>query len=252
MKEGSILRPRLTQAPRGGQVLLEHDLDGLQVILGREVHHREMLVVEGAVAIGMLVVALHQMLELAHVRVHMAVEVHRDEAGELQEARVDAPHGAGMIERHRRDHVLAEPHHRVAHRQIVRRGRALAGVDRPAHQGDRARLTRVLRLGHQRGGGHHRDRRLADGDHVHVGSEVAAELDDIVDVVVEIEIALRQRHFARIGPVCDMHVMLGQQRLDRAAQERGVVAAHRRDQQDLAGPCAWCRGGSAGAGRTAW
>ena len=232
-------------------VLLEHDLDGLQVELGGEVHHREILVVEGAMAVGRIVVAFHEMLELAHVGVDVPVEVHADERGELQEARIDPAHRARIGEGHRRDDVLAEPHHRVAHRQIIGRGRADARVDRAAHQGDRSRLARILVGGHQRGRRHHRHRRLADRDDMDVRPEIAAELHDVVDVVVEIEVALGERHLAGVGPVGDVHVVVGQQRLDRAAQQGGVVAAHRRHHQHLGiAPCR-CRDGSAAAGRTA-
>ena len=163
----------------------------------------------------------------------MAVEVHADERSELQEARIDPAQRARIVERHRRDDVLAEPHHRVAHREVVGDRRADARVDRAAHQGDRLGLARLLRLGHQRGGAHHRHRRLADGDDMDVGAEVAAELGDIIDVIVEVEVALAERHFARVDPVGDVHVMVGQQGLDRAAQQGGVVAAHRRHHQHL-------------------
>ncbi len=184
-------------------------------------------------AVGRIVVAFHQMLELAHVGVHMPVEIHADEGGELQETRIDAAQRARIVERQGRDHVLAEPHHRVAHRQVVGNGRALPRVDRTAHQGDRLGLARVLGFGHQRGGGHHRHRGLADGDHMHVGAEVATELDDVVDIVVEVEVALGERHLAGVRPVGDVHVVLGQQRLDGAAQQGGEVAAHRRHDQHL-------------------
>ena len=184
-------------------------------------------------AVGRIVVAFHQMLELAHVGVDVPVEVHADERGELQEARIDPAHRARIGEGHRRDDVLAEPHHRVAHRQIIGRGRADARVDRAAHQGDRLRLARVLVGGHQRGRRHHRHRRLADRDDMDVRPEIAAELHDVVDVVVEIEVALGERHLAGVGPVGDVHVVIGQQRLDRAAQQGGVVAAHRRHHQHL-------------------
>ena len=68
---------------------------------------------------------------------------------------------------------------------------------------------------------------------MHVGPEVAAEGDDIVDVVVEVEIAVGERHFAGIGPVGDKDVVLGQQRLDRTAQQGGEVTAHWRHHQNL-------------------
>src|ERR1700704_1575460 len=71
-------------------LFLEDDFDGLQIELGGEVHDGEIFVVEGAVAVGRIVVAFHQVLELAHVGVDVPIEIHADEGGELQEARIDA------------------------------------------------------------------------------------------------------------------------------------------------------------------
>ena len=68
---------------------------------------------------------------------------------------------------------------------------------------------------------------------MNVRAEVAAELDDVVDIVVEVEIALGQRHLARVDPVGDVHVVVGQQRLDRAAEQGGEMAAHGRHDQNL-------------------
>ncbi len=64
-----------------------------------------------------------------------------------------------------------------------------------------------------------------------VAAEELQHLDHVVDVVVEIEAAGRHRHHARVGPVGDVDVMIGQERFDRAAQQRRVVARHRRDDQ---------------------
>jgi hypothetical protein len=58
-------------------------------------------------------------------------------------------------------------------------------------------------------------------------------LDHVVDVVVEIEAAFRHRHHARIDPVGDVDVVVRQEGFDRAAQQRRVVARHRRDDQQL-------------------
>ena len=55
--------------------------------------------------------------------------------------------------------------------------------------------------------------------------------DQVVDVVVEIECPFRQRHHARINPVGDVDVVIGHKSLDSAAQQRRVVAGHRRDDQ---------------------
>ena len=117
--------------------------------------------------------------------------------------------------------------------ELVHRGRIAARVDRAAHQRDRARRVRVLVGLHQRGRGQHRHRRLAHRDDMGVAAEAMQDADDVVDVVVEIEAALRQRHHARVHPVGDVDVVVGQEGFDRAAQQRGVVARHRRDDQHL-------------------
>ncbi len=52
------------------------------------------------------------------------------------------------------------------------------------------------------------------------------------DVVVEAEPAVRERDVARIVPVGDVDVMLGQERTHRRAQERREMARERRDQED--------------------
>ena len=43
------------------------------------------------------------------VRLDVAVEIHADEAVELQEARIDVAHEAGIGKRHLGDDVVAEP-----------------------------------------------------------------------------------------------------------------------------------------------
>ena len=59
------------------------------------------------------------------------------------------------------------------------------------------------------------------------------EPDQVVDVVVEVEGAGGQRHVARVHPVGDVDVMLGQHLLDRAAQQRREMPRHRGDDQHL-------------------
>ena len=85
-------------------------------------------------------------------------------------------------------------------------------------------LTGASVVGHQRNRGQHRHRRLAHRDHVHVGSEEGDELAHVVDVIVEMKRAVEQRHHARVHPVGDVDVVIGQQRAHRIAQQRGVVA----------------------------
>ena len=102
--------------------------------------------------------------------------------------------------------------------------------------------------------GEHRHRGLADRDHVGVAAQRVQHLDDVVDVVVEVERAGGERHHPGVLPVGDVDVVVGQQRLDRAAQQRRVVAGHRRHQQHLrvaALAVGRTRARNAEAGRTA-
>ena len=95
------------------------------------------------------------------------------------------------------------------------------------------RNVRILVGLHQRDGGQHRHRGLADRDHMHVAAEHVQHGDDVVDVVVEIEAAFRHRHRAGVAPIGDVDVVVGQKRFHRAAQQRGVMARHRRDDQQF-------------------
>ena len=58
----------------------EDVLDRLQVELGRQIHHRHVLVVEFAVLFGRVTVVLDQVAEEFAVRGDVPVEVHRHEA----------------------------------------------------------------------------------------------------------------------------------------------------------------------------
>ena len=57
--------------------------------------------------------------------------------------------------------------------------------------------------------------------------------DHVIDVVVEIEAPFGERHHAGIDPFGDVDVVVRQERLDGAAQQRRVVARHRRDDQQF-------------------
>ena len=151
----------------------------------------------------------------------------------LQEARIDVAHEAGMRERHLGDDVVAEPVDAAIFRELVDRVGIDAGVDRPAHQHHGMRNVRILVGLHQGDRRHHRHRGLAHRDHMHVAAEHVQHGDDVIDVVVEIEAAVRHRHHARVGPFGDVDVVIGQEGFHRAAQQRRVVARHRRHDQQL-------------------
>ena len=126
---------------------------------------------------------------------------------------------------------LAEPIDAALFGKLVDRGRIDARVDRTAHQGHGHRHVGIVVGLHQRDGRHHRHRRLAHRDDMGVAAERVQDRDHVVDIIVEIETALRQRHHARVDPVGDVDVVIGQERLHRAAQQRREMARHRRDDQ---------------------
>ena len=170
------------------------------------------------------------------MRLDMAVEVHAHETVELQEARIDVAHEARIRKRHLGDDVAAEPVDAAALGELVHAGRVLPRVDRPAHQDHGMRNVGVVLGLHAGDGGEHRHRGLAHRDDVRVAAQQMQHRDQVVDVVVEIEAALRQRHHPRVDPFGDVDVVVGQEGLDRAAQQRRVVARHRRDDEQ-----AWLR-----------
>ncbi len=116
---------------------------------------------------------------------------------------------------------------------VVHDGRILARVDRPAHQRHRQRRVGIVRGFHAGDRREHRHRRLAHRYHVGVAVQRMQHRDHVVDVVVEIEAPFRERHHAGVDPFGDVDVVIRQERLDRAAQQRRVVAGHRRDDQHL-------------------
>ena len=89
MAVGSTRRPRCNISPWASSVAHENLVDGLQVEFRRQIHHRQILVIEFAMLLGAVAVALHQMAEQILVRVHVPVEVHGHEPGQLQKARID-------------------------------------------------------------------------------------------------------------------------------------------------------------------
>ena len=126
---------------------------------------------------------------------------------------------------------MAEPFDRAIHRHVVDAGRRTARVDRPAHHRERAGGAGVVVAVHDRGGGEDRHRRLADRHDMRAFADMLEEADDVIHIVVEVELALVQRHGLGIGPVGHEHAVVLQHALDRAAQQRGVMAAHGRNDQ---------------------
>ena len=166
-----------------------------------------------------------------HVLLDVPLQVHRDERGELHEAGIDLTERALALDRHVVDQVVLEPFDRLALGEFVDLGRQDSRVDRSRHQGQRRRPRRMIVLRHDRRGRQRRDRGLADRDHVRARPELVQEGDEVVGVVLQPEPALVGRNVARVVPVGDVDVVILQQRLHGAAQQRGEMAGHRRHQQ---------------------
>ena len=102
-------RAAVTVQPQRNRVLDEHFFHGLEIELRRQVHHREIFVVEVAVSFGAIAVAFHEMVEHLEMRGDVAFDVHGHEARQLQKAGIDlAPH-ARIGKGHGVDAVLLEP-----------------------------------------------------------------------------------------------------------------------------------------------
>jgi len=133
------LGPDALLAPPGhlapGQIMpLEHGGDRLQVILGGNVHHGEVVVVEPAVRLRALLISSQQIAVELAVRVRMAGRIQRDERGELQKTGVDAAQAARLALRDLVDRRQLEPSQGSAGGDAIDRGRVDAGVDRAGHQ----------------------------------------------------------------------------------------------------------------------
>ena len=90
---------------------------------------------------------------------------------------------------------------------------------------------RVIVLGHDRDRRQHCDARLAHRDDVRAGPHDFNKRDDVADKIVKAETAVPQADVARIVPIGDVDVVLGQQGLRGAAQQGREMAGHRRHQQ---------------------
>ena len=236
---GLTRRPRQSSSPLARQMFLEHPLHGLEIELRRHVEHGEILVVE--VLDGRWPARcspLASRLVQIDLRLDVPLGVHAHEGGELQEAGIDPPRRAGIAQRHAAIRLLLEPVDRLAGRELVDLGRVDARVDRARHQGHAARLAGMVVLGHQRGRRQRLHAGLADGDHVRARPHRLEERDQVLDIFVEAEAAVPDADVARIGPVGDVDVVLGQQHAHRVAQQGGEVAGQRRHQQHRAAAAA--------------
>ena len=115
--------------------------------------------------------------------------------------------------------------------ELVHGGRIDARIDRAAHQHHGMGNIGVLRRLHAGDRRHHRHRRLAHRQHMHVAVQEVQHRDHVVDIVVEVEPAFGERHHAGVGPIGDIDVVVRQQAFHGPAQQRGIVTRHRRHDQ---------------------
>src|SRR6516164_5039586 len=87
-------------------VLLKHGADGLKVELGRQVHHRQVLVVELAYRGCLLFLAIGEMVEKIDLRFDVPIQIYAHESGKLHKARIDAAQGARIPQRDDPDEIL--------------------------------------------------------------------------------------------------------------------------------------------------
>src|SRR5215475_13237587 len=113
----------------------EYGLDGLQVIFGSQVHYGKIFIIEVAMLVDEIAIALDQIAKQILVGVHVAVEIHCDEAIELQKARINGAPDTRMRKWHSGDDMAAEPLDAALFGELVDCGRIAAGIDRAAHQG---------------------------------------------------------------------------------------------------------------------
>ena len=187
--------------------------------------------------LGAVAVAAHQVLELVHVGVDVPVDVHREEARELQEARIDPARHAPARPGHHGDDVVLEPAERPLVGQLVRLLRVACRVHRRAHQHHRGRPARVAGRPPSappppspgspagRPPSPRSARRPATGARSsRSGSRYSRRGRSSPS---------RHRHVAGVAPVGDVDVVVRQHVADGAAQQRRIVPRHRRDHQHL-------------------
>ena len=205
--------------------VLKHGLDRVQVVIGVHVEHGVVLVIKLAVRFGAGVVAFEQVFEVVVMAAGVPIRVHGHKACVLQKTGVNAASSAREVAGDAKDHVVFKPAVALVHGQVVDRRRGLACVDGSAHHGH-AQGCGFTPAGHQGNSGQHRHGGLADADDVAVAVsalQVTDELLHVVDIVVQVEFAFRQRHDAGIFPVGDVDLVVSEHGLDGVPQQSSVM-----------------------------
>ena len=213
--------------------VLEHHPNRVEVVAGVHVQHGVVFIVELAMGLGARTVTLDEVLKIVVMALGVVARVHGHEAGMLQETGVDLAASARKTRRYPVDDVVLEPAMALVHGQVVDCRRRFTRVDRTTHHrhGQRGGLPAA---GHERHCGEHRNSRLAHAHHMAIavcGLQVPDELLHIVDVVVQMELALGQRHHARVFPIGDVDLVVLEHGLHRVTQQGCIVARKRRHDQ---------------------
>src|SRR5262249_51443123 len=116
MARGSTRSPRKSSLPLASLASWNTQAT---VLFGREVQHREILIVERFGGARLLNIALRRVLVEVEVRLAMAVDVHGHEGCKLHETRIDPPPGAAVAQGHARDQVMFEPFDRPPVGKII-------------------------------------------------------------------------------------------------------------------------------------
>ena len=138
-----------------------------------------------------------------------------------------------MGERHHGRHGAFEPVYGTGCGQLIDFGRVAARIDRATHENERRGFQIIIALGHQCRCDQAWNGRLADAHHVSICADEVRKFDQVVDEIIKIEASHCEWNFARVHPIGDVDIVLGQHGLDGAAQQRCIMPRHRGDDQHL-------------------
>ena len=147
----------------------------------------------------------------------VSFHVHRDEGIKLKQTGIDFASHALMLEADLLDHHLLELAHVHAVAEIGNFGRLGFGVDRPADQGQRPRLSLGVLFG-KVGSRRQRQRcRLAHGNDMDVRPKMAHVFDKMQRVIFNVELPRADGNVAGVVPVGDVKIGIRYQADDRGS-----------------------------------
>ena len=219
----------------GDFALFEDAVHGRQIEFCGHVHDSEIFVVEFVVLVMIASLVFGDAGNLIGEGFGVFLGVHGDKGGELQKARINLAANAFIFEADPLDHAFFELAHCDAAAKVCDVCGRCIGVNGAADERERAGLRFGLFLGEIGCGCECERDRLAHGDHMRVGAKFFHEVNEIEGVVLDIKLAFRDGNVAGVVPICDVDLTVADQALYGGAQERGIVARHRGNDQYLAG-----------------